>query len=337
MAADKKASRPRKNGELDPSTDRMTSSFLGSAAALMILFSGCFRPDIACRLRCGDGEACPPGYQCVSAGRISVCKPLTLATCPAIEADGGDADASPPEICIRDCLKLRPSMSEALVLWLDPTNLPDPGLPLDRWIDRSGRTNDAIPMLSAPPISKGPDGISFDTGVLGAGLVVPDNDTLDFATHNFAIFVVAAVDISRFSCFFQKTNSALRPLTARVRMGWDRMGGGPPSFFTLSLNLLPTLTARASLPDQQVHLLVGVRHDNQMLIRINGEDVGRMAQMIPADESARNAGDAYLGVCNPDVEPIPDLKAIVILIGDKDFGDVQRIEKFLMSQWTVAP
>ena len=226
-------------------------------------------------------------------------------------------------------------MSEALVLWLDPTNLPDPGLPLGRWIDRSGRTNDAIPMRSAPT-SKGTDGISFDIGVLGAGLVVPDNDTLDFATHNFAIFVVAAVDISRSSCFFQKTNALLRPLTARVRMGWDRMGG-PPSFFTFSLNLLPTLTARASLPDQQVHLLVGARHDDHLLIRINGEDVGRMAQMIPADESARNAGDAYLGVCSPDVEPIPDLKAIVILIGDKDFGDVQRIEKFLMSQWMLAP
>jgi hypothetical protein len=260
--------------------------------------------------------------------------------CPAELPDGGDAGGEAPrdEICVFDrCHPLRRTLRDALVLWLDPDNLPPAGQPVEMWHDKSGRGHNAVPVVArALPISKGRDGVRFNRQVGGAAMKVLHVDDLDFSKGDFALLLVATVDNTADSCFLQKGDMAPVPLTSRVGLEWKFGGTGSTPRLLFQFNVNHPLVI-APLVHERVYLIRATRQKDQLFLQLNGALDKKMAMPIPPQDSPVDYRPLLLGTCTDASSPVTDLKAVVILNGPLVSTDVEDLEQFLIERFGIVP
>ena len=117
----------------------------------------------------------------------------------------------------RTLLHLSPETRKALVLWLDPSNLPRQDDPVGRWPDRSGRGNDALALSpESLPRSRG-DGLRAAARGRRRDADPAAIASLDFETSDFT--VLRGRPRVRHATFVPVHEGNLRP-DRTIRKGW---------------------------------------------------------------------------------------------------------------------
>jgi hypothetical protein len=335
----------------------MATRFLPLLLALCAL-GGCFTPDYHCRIICGPdpGNACPAGFTCVGSGAQRLCAKDSVANfCsgPA-PADAGAEAPSPPvpdaaldttptdlpslgenpaELCYAgSCLALSPEMRQSLVLWLDPSTLPEKDMPVSLWRDRSREANDALPLpTQTPPRSRG-DGLEL-SALNGGPLVIANDASLDFGSDNFTILVVARLAAAPPSCLLAKATFD-RGVAQGVVLGWTYSTELGRTIYRPALNATALPAPTVGLGDLRPRLFVLQRTDTAAEARINGDTVATAT--IPQALSVSTPESVFLGGCGVTGVPIAVLHAAVVFRGSLPFSDLRRLEAFLMGGFPAS-
>src|SRR5262245_25285668 len=215
---------------------------LAGLAALWTI-SGCFNVNYAnCRITCNSDKDCPGDLICVEG---NLCAPRETKSCLAPKEDAGtgtdggndgadamdggsdgtDAmgggDGGPPTVLCHNgnCLTLPEAVRANLVLLLWPSNLPAVGSTVSVWPDQSGQGNDAHALYPNHLPHVIANGVQLDSSQRGSGFVVGNSPSLDFASSDFAVIVVAGLSsgTARVS-FFRKSDGA-RP-SRQISIDW---------------------------------------------------------------------------------------------------------------------
>ena len=218
-------------------------------------------------------------------------------------------------------------MRQALVLWLDPSNLPAAGISVSRWPDRSGQGNDALALSpEAIPRSRG-DGLQMMEAA-GGSLRLTHDPTLDFGAQDFALLVVATVKAVPPSCLYRK-RSADRTAPRGVELEWGFSVPLAETTIRASVNDDLIQSGRRGLADERPHLFVLRRTGAMAELRLDGQpDV--FAALAQPEQSTSNEEHAYLGGCSAFAFPVPALHAVVGLRGPVPTSDLARLEGFLL-------
>lgn len=311
---------------------------------------GCLTPDYHCRILCEPGtRACPTGFHCENAGALQLCARDDIPrTCEGAPPDaGGDAavDASPPdapappappsELCLGgSCLTLGPQMQQALVLWLDPSNLPPAGTAVGRWPDRSGRRNDALALSpESLPMSSG-KGLQLHAGPAGSLRILQDA-SLDFGAGDFTVLLVATVATTSISCLYANLDGN-RADPRGVELRWGFSPRLMSATFMASINRTELDSNRAGLGDQRPHLFVLRRAGGLAELRLDAMAIGVTPLEAP-DVSTTTSRPIYLGGCSDSGWPIVALHAVTAFKGEVSLLDLMKLESFLVQSFTAAP
>lgn len=319
---------------------RSASSFL----VLLGLVPGCFHPDYECRLLCTD--KCPIGYECQETANGKVCGRIGGRMCeppppaPSLDAaappprDAGPDSAAPEMLCLDQdqCLTLSPAMRAGLVLWLDPTTLPPMGVAVDSWPDRSGLGNHAQAAASTNRPLSSRDGVLFDPA--GAGFRIAHHESIDVGSEGFAVFVVGRMS-RRGSCFVTKYNDEPASLLRGFAVNWVLQAGMFAPTVQFNDRGLRSMGG-ADLADTGPHLVVAVRVQEEVHLRVDGTGVARPA-MIASSTSLSNRNDLFIGACNDLPPALSGIGAVVLVRGAISPLDLTELERFLMKRFAIDP
>jgi hypothetical protein len=329
---------------------------------------GCFTPDYHCRILCGEpNDQCPSDFECVVAGSQKLCAKKSIGnTCPgaipidassdattsllpdastpdslSVEAGPVDAAASmdagdpPTQLCHgTNCFDLSPETRKALVLWLDPSNLPPAGMTVSRWPDRSGRRNDGLALSTeALPRSSG-NGLRFQQGPGGAMRLLKDA-SLDFGTSDFALLIVASVAPTPPSCFYAD-HDGNRTDPRGVALRWAFSDSLAQTTFQALINRTKLDSDRRGLGDQRPHLFVLRRTGASAELRLDGSPAG-LAPLESAAVDASTGSNVYLGGCGDAAWPVPAMHAAIAVKGEVPLPDLNRLEQFLIQSFAAPP
>jgi hypothetical protein len=325
--------------------------------------ASCFTPEYHCRIICSmDRQRCPDRFSCDP--KTNLCARDEIgATCetsvpgpepgpdggidvpsPAVSPDGAigdvaapiDAGAPPAQLCHgTNCFDLSPETRKALVLWLDPSNLPPTaGTTVSRWPDRSGRRNDALALTpESLPRSSG-NGLRLHQGPAGAMRLLQDPG-LDFGSSDFTIMMVASVAASSPSCFYANRDGN-RADPHAVEMQWGFSTRLTETTFQATINRTALDGNRRGLGDQRPHLFVLRRAGAMAELRLDGEPI-TVTPLESAEVNTTTGTPIYLGGCSDSGWPIPVIHAAVALKGEFPVTDLSRLELFLLQSYAARP
>jgi hypothetical protein len=315
--------------------------------------ASCFTPEYHCRITCSEQRpGCPNNFKCdfsanlcARDGIADAClqpNPMRPAPDAAVDTSSdappahsappdvqpGDVSDPPGELCYANsCFPLSPETRKALVLWLDPSNLPAPDAAVARWGDRSGKGNDALALSpESRPRSRG-DGVRLEPGA-GGSMRILHAASLDFEASDFAILVVARLSATPPSCLFKKSASD-RMDTQGVAMEWAYSTPLKQTMFAPSVNNTVLETGRTGLGDLAPHVFVLRRSGNSLEARVDGTPAGDVGTLNPPGQSVSNTSHAFLGGCGTTSPTISTVHAAVALKGEVPLSELAKLEGFL--------
>ena len=262
-------------------------------------------------------------------------------------SNGGDVDpgdchshvTEPPKIV---SLNGRPfTVSDAvragLVLWLDSTNLGPVNSSVSIWCDQSGQQNDAYAIRDNDPLPMviAGGGVLLPYGQQGGGLIVGDSPSLDLASDDFLVLVVAGFSHGQvFKTFFRKSNDSFT-FPKQVILDWINLD-------TLGFRFSGHVDEATAVFDQPTppgtERLYGLRRvGDQIQVRVNGTTIS--SDQVPVStpgESITNAANLYLGASgDADDNTIDQLRAVVVVHGTLSDPDVGHLEGQLITTYNL--
>jgi hypothetical protein len=334
---------------------------IAALACLGVLgaLSGCF--DIKydnCRITCSasQGLVCPPGLTChvLKPGDdddTGLCAPMEM-TCPSQEQDAGtDADTMdagpdgtdamdggslPPQVLCHagNCLTLPDAVRSNLVLLLWPSNLPAVGSEVSIWADQSGYGNDAHALyLSALPHVIA-DGVHLNPDQIGSGFVVGNSPSLDFASSDFAVIVVAGLSSSTEPVSFFRQSDGARSNSRQITIDWVRSStitGRPQGTVDDTVVASGMDTTQPAVRSYALR-----RATDHLQLRLNGSVLGN-ADLPTPGASTTSTADTYVGVANILGTPADSIEAVIAIRGATPLTDLEQLEAFLRTVFATAP
>lgn len=324
------------------------------------LAAGCFDVKHACRLLCAEEEPrCPSGYECVRYQGQQVCDSKTRPIClePPIDA-AGDAeptdvpvepetgnddtgpgvapDAAPERLCFpaENCLTLTPALRNAVVLWLDPSNLPAAGSPIASWPDRSGRANHAAP-INAPtlPVSTGQG-----ANLQGVAFSAPHHPSLDLGRGDFAIYVVGRIEENNYlRCLYLTANRASGGARRVLSLRWypiRQVVGGVGPLVELNNDVLE-VTEKVDFAGTTPHLMDVARVGQTVHVHVDGRRVAPPHQLSSVVD-VTTGEPIYLGTCEIGMT-MPFVGAAVVLAGETPEPDRTAVREHLLRGFAIQP
>src|SRR6185312_10067017 len=298
--------------EIRPPHGMSGSAALAALTALLAL-SGCFQlSPKSCEVLCTATNGCPGDFHCAIQDNMTYgictapggsCPPLFSedAGTPLPDAGSPDADAGPPlppdMLCHNGaCFTLPDAVRANLVLLLWPSNLPPVGSTVSVWKDQSGQGNDAHALIPAALPTVIADGVHLDATQPGAGFVVVDNPTLDFASGDFAFVVVAGLSSDTTPLSLARKSDGARTNSRKISIDWVLSSGasaitGRPEG-AIDDTLIPA-SMDVSQPSIAAYALY--RSADHAELRVNDAVVGS-ADLTPPGVSTTNSADLYVGV-----------------------------------------
>lgn len=315
--------------------------------------AGCFDLKYQnCRITCSDsdGLSCPPGLTChtIPGDEYGLCAPQGM-TCPSQETDAGadavamdagpdatdamdggtDADGGslPPQVLCHagNCLTLPDAVRSNLVLLLWPSNLPAVGDAVSIWADQSGHGNDAHAIYPSAPPHVTPDGVHLDSTQLGSGFEIADSPSLDFASGDFTVIVLAGLASSNDSVVLFSKSDGARLNSRRVTLWWalSSPSSGRPQGSVNDVQLIaPTDTTQPSVG------VYGVRRQaDHVELRLNGAVL--ISDDLPAGSATTSTQDIFLGTGSQVGAVADSIGGVIVVRGAIASDDLRSLESFL--------
>lgn len=350
------------------------------ACVVTLAFSAtCFRPSIKCAPCAGDwcsgGLKCDRKYGlCVDNSAEKECtgsidastssdavaestpdtttEDVSSTTDTTSTPDNGGAAECVDRCCIgaAACLDLPPRLRQGLLLWADRTSMGQPGSPLERWSDRSGKGHHIQPLNSiTPPLIKvdavGPIA-EIDQSQMA--MATPANASLRLGLDDFAILVLARCDADAQQAILLQKRGATRPRTG-VAMFCNH-NGAPllQSGQTSDTRAFLTITDEDQIPldtdgmiasqrndfSNKFHLFTARRVDgNRLQLRVDGSIEGE--RTIRASANLSDDLPFFVASVATPAQPYitnfrGGLAAVVIVRGPLTDTELADLESFLM-------
>lgn len=251
----------------------------------------------------------------------------------------------PGTIALGDSAIALAELEAEIVLWLDPTTLPEPGHAIERWCDRSGRGNHA---------TSGPGSEAVRVGVRGAAslgspvnrvavidqsyLSLTASETFAFGREEFAVMVVASLPVERAAATYLYRATA-QSMFVDLSVGDVPADGARATLGSPLQGALASPQSEAGLSGSgfQLYTLWRSAADGVQL-RING--VPGPAGVVPVDaafdlsSSPMTPPDVYVRIgtrASGTLLGKADIGAVIVLRRAHDASDVERIEVLLCS------
>ena len=348
--------------EIRPLNGMPTSAALAGLGLLWAI-SGCFNPTYGnCRITCTADKDCPSSLACVlkDGTNEGLCAPRGMACFDNTDA-GADADAvdtgvaatdamdtgtdgtdsepdgGPPEVLCRDadhCLPLPEAVRANIVLLLWPSNLPPVGSTVEVWRDQSGQHNDAYPIYPSALPHVIASGVKLDSNQAGSGFEVADSASLDFASGDFAVIVVAGLAGSNRDVAFFNKNDGAPGSTRKVSLRFSLSSvttGGPRGYVN---DLVLTSPRNTSQPSVGVYNLR--RRGDHVDLRLNGGVVIGADFMTPGS-STTNSQNVFLGTGSEVSNVADSMSAVIVVRGPISQTDLDNLESWLAMMFAVGP
>jgi hypothetical protein len=325
---------------------RSTHALSALAGLGLIWVAGCFNPNYAtCRITCETTSDCPPDLTCLvetghESGRCispetTTCFPPDAGTdttdagpdsSEPMEA-GTDGDGGPPSVLCHNnsCFTLPDAVRTNLVLLLWPSNLPAVDSTVSVWRDQSGQRNDAnaLDPFGLPHVIS--NGVHLDPTRAGSGFEIADSPSLDLASGDFAVIVVAglASNTDDIGLFSKSDGARGNYRRIAIRWGLSSPSTGQPVGYVDDLQLVaPYNTTQPSIGIYGVH-----RHGDHVELRLNGAVL--ISDDVPAGSSTTNSQKIFLGT-GSEVSPVADsIEAVIVVKGAISSTDLEKLEAFL--------
>lgn len=308
---------------------------------------GCFELNYpSCRIRCGIGEGCPRGLNCVpsatSPDYFCAAPPAAMCDSPGRGNDASapdkdpNASGPPQKICHRgNCLTLPDTIRSNLVLLLWPSNLPALGSPVSVWPDLSGTGNDAHAVNPAMPPTVTKDGVKLATNEQGVGFVVTNSASLDLGAGDFVVLGVAGAATTTPGTILAKSDaSRTNPRRVVLERAFSETSNGIRTQARVNET---TITAVEDVAASSANIYSLRRTGTYLDLRANGVVIGK-STLATADQSTSNAEDIFIGVASPFAPTgIDTLQAVFIVRGPVDSTTLGDMEQFLRQMFMAAP
>jgi hypothetical protein len=324
----------------------MSGSAALAALTALLALSGCFQlSPKSCEVLCtATTNDCPGDLHCVIQDNMNYgictapggyCPPLFAdAGMPLPDAGSPDADAGaplPPGMLCHNgaCFTLPDAVRANLVLLLWPSNLPPVGSTVSVWKDQSGQGNDAHALIPAALPTVIADGIHLDATQPGTGFVVVDSPTLDFASGDFALVVVAGLSSSTTPLSLARKSDGARTNSRRISIDWILSAGdsaitGRPEG-AIDDTLLP---ANSDIPHPAVADYTLYRSTDHVELHMNST-VLASADLPTPGLSTTNTDDLYVGVSGLAGAPADSIEAVIAVRGPIESAVLTQLELFL--------
>lgn len=323
----------------------MSGSAALAALTALLALSGCFQlSPKSCEVLCTATNGCPGDLHCVIQENVNygICT-APGGSCPPVFSDAGmpppdagspDADAGPPlppgMLCHNGaCFTLPDAVRANLVLLLWPSNLPPVGSAVSVWKDQSGQGNDAYALDPSALPKVIPDGVHLDPSQFGTGFVVLDSSTLDFASGDFALVVVAGLSSATTPLSLARKSDVARTNSRKISIDWILSSGdaaitGRPEG-AVDDTLLP---ANSDVPHPAVADYTLYRSTDHVELHMNST-VLASADLPTPGLSTTNTADLYIGVSGTLGPPADSIEAVIAIRGAINSTLLTQLELFL--------
>jgi hypothetical protein len=313
--------------------------------SLLLLASGCFRPQLVpCHVLCDGEHVCPSGYSCNSEGICEGpgdhCHAEDAAendSAPASDAlpydlAPRDGPQSAPALCFRgQCPPLSAELAAHVSLWVDPSSLPALGQPFVRWRDRSDEANHLVP-LAATPTVRGFKDIFVAQFSSSSILAAPRVASLDLGAGDLVALVVGivAVEIGEEQVCLMSKGASDRG-APKVDLAGQLVGELPsprPQVRVAALGQRYSVASpsETGILDGRPHLVVMRRVGGVVELRIDGAVQGTRA--LPEEATSLDA-PLLLGACNASGSYFTgSVMAAAVLRGTMTAEELSDVEKF---------
>jgi hypothetical protein len=317
----------------------MSRSAALTATAALLALAGCFQINTveSCQLLCTPGVACPNDMTCLPQPGLQqgLCVDSNVRMCAPLQSMDGGTDASAPAMLAHNgqSFTLPPDIRDNLVLLLWPDNLPpDLGAPVPVWHDQSGHGNDAQPVYPTAPPHVIADGVQLDPSQVGSGFEVQNSPSLDLGSGDFSVIVVAGIPagIQTVTLFSKADGVASGSRKITIRYTPATLSTGLPQGF-LDDKEIEAATV-VSQPSVRVYGLRRV--GDHVELRSNGGTLA--SDDVPAGISTTNSESAYLGTASPAGYTVDSLEAAFVVRGSTTTDNLNALESFLTTVFSMG-